>query len=194
MDVFDAIKNRRSIRKYQEKDVSDEILQKILDAGNWAPSAANKQPWEFVTVRSAETKNRLQEIVDENAAISAIWEPRFATYLDRYGRFVKTAPVIVIVLVDPSRTGPHVFGEKTYLLSVGAAIQNILLATHTLGLGAVWITMYNEFKVKALIRAPKEYEVAGIVPIGHPAEERKSSRKSLKVKLHSELFEQETQR
>jgi len=188
MNVFEAIKNRRSIRKYQKKDVSDEILQKILDAGNWAPSAANRQPWEFVIVRNVKTKNRLQEIVDENAAISAIWEPRFATYLDRYGRFVKTAPVVVIVLADPLKTGPHVFGEETYMLSVGAAIQNILLAAHAMGLGTAWISMYDEFKVKELIKAPKGYKVVGVIPIGYPAEKRETSRIKLDKKIHFEKF------
>jgi len=188
MLVFDAIRNRRSIRKYKEKDIPGEILLKILEAGNWAPSAANKQPWEFIVVKNGETKNKLQEIVLENAQISAIWEPSFANYLNRYGRFIEKAKVVVVILTDPARTGPHVFGEETHILSAGAAIQNILLAAHALGLGAVWISMYDEFKVKSLLNAPKEYKVAGIVPIGYPDEVRESTRIPVEKKIHIEKF------
>jgi len=122
LDLFEAIKTRRSIRAFTREEISDREIEKILDAARWAPSAGNIQPWIFVVVKDPGTKRRLSE-----AALSQF--------------FIEEAPVVIVVCADQerSRRGYGSRGANLYCIQdTAAATQNILLAAHALGLGACW--------------------------------------------------------
>ncbi len=152
MDVLEAIKGRRSIRKYREDPVPQEKVDKILEAAIWAPSAHNSQPWEFIVLRNEELKRKVAEVLP-------------------YGRFLHQAPLGIVVLVDPERsTHPPEDGAT--------ATQNILLASHFLGLGSCWIAPHDG-KVKHILGIPEEKMVLSVISIGYPDESPKVGRKDL---------------
>jgi len=157
VDFFEAIKNRRSIRRYTKEKVSDDLLLEILDAGRWAPSAGNSQPWNFIVLRDKEVRERVAE--------ATTW-----------GEFLADAPIGIAVVVDPK--------ASAHSVEDGAiAAENMLLAAHALGLGACWIGSYNssyEEEVKDILAIPKDKRLLSIIPIGHPDEHPKKVRKELR--------------
>jgi nitroreductase len=154
MDVFDAIKGRRSIRAFQEKEIPEEFIEKILDAARWAPSAGNIQPWEFIIVKDKELKMKLAEAA--------------------YGQyFIAEAPIVIVVCTNIRKSSSRygIRGETLYSIQdAAAATQNILLSVHALGLGACWIGAFSEEKVISILNIPKHVRPVAIIPIGYPAE------------------------
>ena len=108
MDVLTAIKERRSIRRYEPKPVSRDQLEQVLEAGRWAPSASNRQPWKFIVVTDETVKKRLAQVAT-------------------YGSFLAQAPAAIAVVIDPQ-------GSTHPVEDGAAATQNMLLAAHALGL------------------------------------------------------------
>jgi len=154
LNVFEAIKTRRSIRAFTSEEVSDGEIEKILDAARWAPSAGNIQPWIFVIVKNPEAKRRLSE-----AALNQF--------------FIEEAPVVIVACADQerSRRGYGSRGANLYCIQdTAAAIQNILLAAHALGLGACWVGAFDEEEARRILRVPGGVRPVAIIPIGHPAE------------------------
>jgi len=148
MDVMKAIKERRSIRVFKDIPVDEGKLERILEAARWAPSACNEQAWEFVVVRESSMKQRL---VQEAGAVP----------------FTRKCPVLVYVLYREDITAEN----QANVQSAAAAVQNMLLASHSMGLGSVWIcTCGNREKVKALLNVPQNLKVVCAVAIGHPGE------------------------
>jgi len=154
VELFEAIKGRRSIRRFQEKDVPYELVMKLIDAARWAPSAGNVQPWEFVVVRDPGLKKALAR-----AALNQM--------------FIAQAPVVIVVCADEIRSG-SVYGPRGATLyciqDTAAATQNMLLAAHALGLGACWVGAFNEEEVRRVLGIPPGVRPVAIVPIGYPAE------------------------
>ena len=173
MDVFEAIKSRRSIRAYTGDEVSDETVKRLIDAARWAPSAGNIQPWEFVVVRDPVTKRRLS-----------------AAALDQ--AFIEEAPIVIVVCADKDRSGWRYGrrGVNLYCLEdTAAAMQNMLLAACALGLGACWIGAFREEAVEGILKTPKALRPVAIIPIGHPAEKpRVPQRRSIGEITHYESF------
>ena len=173
MDVFEAIKKRRSIRAFKNIDVSDEIVEKLIDAARWAPSAGNIQPWEFIIVRSLDTKRRLAE-----AALNQT--------------FIEEAPVVIVVCADYQRSarGYGSRGATLYCIQdTAAAIQNIHLAAIALGLGTCWIGAFREEPVKKLLGIPDGVRPVAIIPVGYPAEQpAPRPRRPLNEIIHHEMF------
>ena len=159
MEVFEAIKGRRSVRKYKKDSVPEELILKILDAGRWAPSASNVQPWSFIVLKDVEVKRRVAEVTT-------------------YGRFLADAPLGIVVVIDPA------VSYRSGGVEDGAiATQNMLLAAHALGLGTCWIGSYNstyEESVKEILEIPKNRRVLSIISIGYPAESPTKTRKELR--------------
>jgi len=153
LDVFEAIKTRRSIRAFTEEEVSEEEIRKIREAARWAPSAGNIQPWIFVIVRDPKRKRRLSE-----AALNQL--------------FIEEAPVVIVVCADQERSG-RVYGRRgsdLYCIQdTAAAIQNLLLAAHALGLGACWVGAFNEDAVRHVLNIPDGVRPVAIIPMGRPA-------------------------
>ena len=152
--IIDLIKSRRSIREYTEEDVSDEAVKQIIEAGSWAPSGLNNQPWRFVIVRAAEIKEKLAG-------------------LTHYGKIILNAPVVIPVFLNNAVS----YDRTKDTQAVGACIQNMLLAIHGLGLGGVWLgeILKNREEVRALLDLPKELELMAVVALGHPKHTSQSS-------------------
>lgn len=154
MDVFEAIKKRRSIRAFTPEDVSKEEIEKLLDAARYAPSAGNIQPWEFIVIRDFKIKRKLSmAALDQN--------------------FIEEAPVVIVVCANEMRSGRGYGsrGATLYCLQdTAAAIQNMLLTACALDLGTCWVGAFHEEDVRETLDVPKGVRPIAIIPVGHPAE------------------------
>ncbi|NYZ75922.1 nitroreductase family protein [Candidatus Micrarchaeota archaeon] len=176
-DFFAVVKGRRAVRKLKRKEVPLKLLVKVIEAGTWAPSAVNTQPWAFILVRDKELKKRVREIYDEASSTSGLYK--------QDTEFVENA-TLIIVLSDT--------GNVLHQFSTSAAVENMLLAATALGLGSVWMCRplrvektLNE--LRELFKIPSNYEIIGIVALGYPDEKPKpKERKPLKEILHFEKF------
>jgi nitroreductase len=152
LHVIEAIEGRRSIRSFQDKEISNKHILEILRCGTYAPSAGDVRPWEFVIVKDRKQKEALAQ--------SALNQD-----------FIIQAPVVLVVLADKSRCGSAYGSRGVNLYSIqdtAAAIQNILLATYSMGLGACWIGAFNDDKVNKIVRAVKHVQTVAIIPTGYP--------------------------
>jgi nitroreductase len=145
MDVFEAIKRRRSVRKYRPEPIPKEKLESILEAARLAPSAGNRQPWLFVVVQAAERKKALAEHANEQA-------------------FLADAAAIVAAVGDPDVSAR--WHEKDTMI----ALEHMVLAATALGYGSCWIGAFDEDAVKRLLKIPARMKVVALLPIGVPAE------------------------
>jgi len=168
METIEAIRTRRSVREFKDEDVSDSTLEQILEAGRWAPSGLNNQAWRFIVVRNQDTK----------VAISR---------LTKYGRIIKNAPVLIAVFLDRD----HMYDYIKDVQSIGACIQNMLLAVHSMGLGGVWLgeILKNKETVNRILEAPDSYELMAVIALGRPVEKNRiSDRKDLNELAFREKF------
>ncbi len=173
MDVFEAIHGRRSIRAYQEEDVSDAVIDKLTSAATMAPSAGNLQAWELIIVRDRERKVGLMR-----AALAQ--------------EFVAEARLVIVICANELRSAQRYGrrGASLYCIQdCAAATQNLLLAAHALGLGACWVGSFDESAVSRLLGIPRGVRPVTLVPIGYPAEEPElPPRLPLERVVHLERF------
>ena len=160
-ELMDVIKGRRSIRRYQEQDVSDEMLNQLYEAVMWTPSWANTQCWELIVVKDQETKEKLQETISKgNPATKAM----------------VNAPVVLALCGRLERAG-YYYGQVTtkfgdwLMFDLGLATQNLCLAACNLGLGTVIVGLFDHNRAKEVLAIPPGYEVVVLIPLGHPARE-----------------------
>ena len=177
MEVFEAINNRRSIRQQKSDPVDEKTLEKVLEAGRWAPSWANTQCWRFVVVRDAKLK--------EEAALTMFKRPG-STEMSPTAQAIIDAPVLIVVCAEMGKSGIRPDGSSAtdkgdwYMFDVALATQNMTLAAHTLGLGTVIIGAFDAPRVAELLGVPSGYSVVTMTPLGVPAGEgRTPSRKEL---------------
>jgi nitroreductase len=161
MSILESILSRRSIRRYQKKEIPKEVLLQILETGRQAPSAANRQPIRFVIVNDPTILKNLC-----NTVIT---------------RFVKQAPVAIVgcANVKSLMTG------KWAVVDTTIAMQNMVIGAWALGIGSCWIGACNEQKVKEMLNIPKDWKVVALVTLGYPSEEPKPKKK----KYIEELFD-----
>jgi len=148
MDVFEAIKSRRSIRSFLDKPIEEEKLLRVLEAGRLAPSAKNLQEWKFIVVRDAELRKKV--------AIAA-----------NNQRFIAEAPVIIIgcaTLVDYVMT----CGQLAYPIDLTIAMGHMTLQAVEEGLGTCWIGAFKEDEVKKVLQIPEHIRIVQIFPLGYP--------------------------
>ncbi len=158
--VLRALQERRSIRNYTRDPVDRASVEAILDAGRWSPSGLNNQPWKFLVILPEDPR---QEIL--------------AGYT-KYDRIVREAGALIAVFLDKE----HTYNEVKDLQGVGACIQNMLLAVHALGLGAVWlgqIINQEEQVMEALKLDPYALGFMALLAVGHPASTGASTRRPL---------------
>jgi nitroreductase len=165
MDVLQAIFTRRSIRKFTGEPISEENMQTLLKAGFSAPSAHNSQPWHFVVVKNPAS---LEYIAEAHP----------------YAKMLPKAGSCIIVCGDN-----NVQKAKGFLVEdCSAAIQNILLAAHGLGLGAVWCGLYPAPELTQIIattiKLPDHIDPIGMVVVGHKAEDREPASRFDNAKIH----------
>ncbi|MFH1404028.1 MAG: nitroreductase [Candidatus Altiarchaeota archaeon] len=146
MDVLEAIRSRRSVREFSEKHVDDKLVGDILTAGVWAPSGLNNQPWKFKVLNGV--------LKDSIAGCT------------RYGRIIRDAPVCIAVFLDENEG----YDRTKDVQAIGACIQNMLLAAHSIGLGGVWLgeILNQREKVRELLGVPESCELMAVIAIGWP--------------------------
>jgi nitroreductase len=169
MEFKDLVKARRSCRSFEADEVPDNHLKSILEAGQWAPSPLNRQPWEFIIITEPELKEGIKAVAEE--ARQGVIDQGGPGWVSKYPMdFLAEAPVLIAVLVDPSRGGlGNYFGQEPGATQATCAcVQNMMLAAWDLGLGSLWFTFFNPEKVRAILDVPESLEVAGVLPIGKP--------------------------
>ena len=171
MELMQAIKDRRSIRRYTSTPVSEEDLMTVLEAARWAPSWSNTQCWRFIVVRDHQIKETIaQALPQENVAVQAIRE----------------APLVIVVCAKLGRSG-YIRREKAtdkggywFMFDVALAMENLVLAAHSLGLGTVHVGWFDAEKVAEILEVPEGMAVVEMTPLGHPDERpRPPGRKEL---------------
>jgi len=174
MDFDDVIVKRRSIRKFKEDRVPEKVLNKVLDAGRWAPSAGNSQPWRFVVVTDADVKQGIAKIcIEFSRKMWAKFSPERARYLAaRGGSWDKSGigriPVLIVVCYEILER----MREELVLVSTWCAIENMLLAATAEGLGSCIYTFYSikeEDRLKEMLRVPERYRIAAMIQLGYSA-------------------------
>lgn len=145
MDILNLLKSRRSVRVYQDKLVPQDLLLQILEAGRWAPTGANLQPWHFIVVTDPETLKEIGKV---------------ARFFFIKSSFVEKAPVVLILGFD-TRKGKY--GRYDVTLAGG----NMMTMATNLGLGTCWIGAFDEPKVKEILGIPKPIEVIALITLGY---------------------------
>ncbi len=165
MDVLEAIHSRRSVRKYEDRPVPEDLVRKLLAAAMAAPSARNSQPWQFVVVTE-------RELLQEAARINP------------NARMARHAPLGILICGDPGL-------EKSpgyWPVDCAAAAENLLLAAHGLGLGAVWTGVYPRGErmdgFRRLLGLPGEIEPHSFMVVGFPAEEPAAQERFREDRIH----------
>jgi nitroreductase len=164
MDALEAIKKRRSIRKYKPDPVDDKTLEIVLDAARLAPSWSNSQCWRFIVVRDNITKSRLADTIQPHPALGS----------NPSTEAIRTAPVDIIACAKKGESGCFNGkavtdkGEYWFMLDVGLAMENLVLAATAFGLGTVHIGLFDAHQVAEILGIPNHYYVVEMTPLGYP--------------------------
>ncbi|NWF94756.1 MAG: nitroreductase family protein [Candidatus Thorarchaeota archaeon] len=165
MDALEAIRTRRSIRKYEARPVSSDMIEQILRAGMSAPSAGNQQAWQFVVITD-------RDILDKIPSVHP------------YSKMVREVSVAILVCGDLDAEKYKGF----WIQDCSAATQNMLLAAHALGLASVWLGIHprteREEGLKRLLGLPEHIVPLALLPIGYPAEKKAPEDRYRKEKVH----------
>ncbi len=159
MNLIKLIKTRRSIRRFTDDPVSDGLIDNIIEAGTWAPSGKNNQPWKFAIIKDKGLKAQVSE-------------------LTHYSKCVLSANVLIAVFLDNASSYHKIKDAQ----AIGACLQNMLLTIHDQGLGAVWLgeILRNGDKVRELVNGSDDLELMAVLALGYPAGEGgQGSRKEL---------------
>ena len=170
--LFDVVRKRRTARAYASRPVSRKAVQAVLEWARWAPSAANRQPWEFIVIDDGATKERLrQAFVAEGAAHDRQYQSVTAKQAE-----LLSAPVLIAVCGDPGAKArfinateiPEANREELFLMSLGAAIQNILLAAANLGLCSTWMARLARVPgAREILQVPSALRLVSFVVLGY---------------------------
>jgi nitroreductase len=169
MDVMEAIKERRSVRAYQDRPVPEEKLKAILEAARLAPSAANRQEWKFIVVQDKEKRLSIMKAAGGQ-------------------KFVGEAPVVIAaVSLNPGYVMRC--GVPAHPVDLAIAVDHMTLKAVEEGLGTCWIGHFEQEKVKEILNVPKEYKVVVLLTLGYPADSPSPKRrKSLEELISYERF------
>ena len=181
MELNEAIRKRRSVRKYTDYRVTDEEIREVLEAARLAPSWANTQVWEFIVVRDP----------DLIRAVAATYSE-----LNPARKCSDNASALIVACAKKGVSGCKGGGEDVtkysnwYMFDLGLAVQNLCLKAHELGLGTVIVGYLDHDKCKALLALPDEYEAVAVLPIGRPAVAGKEGppRRALREFVHGDRF------
>jgi nitroreductase len=147
MSLLDVIFSRRSIRRYEKRSVPEDVMNKILEAGRQAPSAGNAQPWHFIVVTDPKIKEKLSQ--------------------GRWNTFIRDSAFTV---VGCGYVGDE-YGRKWSTVDTSIALQNMVIAAWSLGVGSCWVGAFEEEEVKKILNIPDEWRVIAMVAFGYPAEQ-----------------------
>ena len=152
MDFYEVVRTRRSIRKYSSKPISDDVLNRVLDAVRIAPSGSNRQPWKFILVKDKDVKAELASNCNNQ-------------------QFIAEAPIAIAACgydVQYNRGG--YMGAMSMIMDVSIAFTHLILAARAEGLGTCWIGAFNNDALKKLLKLPDEWNVVAVTPLGYPNE------------------------
>lgn len=167
MEVLEAIKTRRSIRRYKPDPIDDKDLETVLEAALWAPSWANTQCWRFIVVRDANTKAKLSSTFGQIERAGAASD-------NPATKAVLQAPLVVVACAKLHQSGyrhdgtPATDKNEWHMYDVALAMQNLTLAAHALGLGTVHIGALDAEKAAEILEVPEGYCVVAMTPLGSP--------------------------
>lgn len=153
MSVLEIIKKRKSVRKYREDSIPDESLHRVLEAGRWAPSGKNLQPWKFIVVQDKSLKDKLAQAAAHQT-------------------FIADAPVVIVGCGFPE----HCYAKmgrymKSWPVDVAVALEHMMLQACEEGLGTCWIGAFREDEVKPILNIPPHVKVLALTPLGYPEKE-----------------------
>jgi nitroreductase len=168
MDTIEAIKTRRSIRKFSDKAVEPEKIQTILEAVQAAPSWSNMQCWRMVVVKAAETRAKISDL----SYVESFFTTR-GYKSNPAQRGIADAPVVVVLCAVPEQSG-ELNGQQYYLTDTGIASENLMLAAHAVGLATVFVGVFDEEKLGDLLEIPPGVRIVGLFPIGYSMSEPKA--------------------
>jgi len=152
MSVFDIMKSRRSVRRYQNKTIPDDVLTRVLEAARIAPSGKNLQPWKFIVIKDQEKRKKLA--VASNSQF-----------------FVAEAPVVIAACGFPDQSYQHQGNYmKSWSIDVSIALDHLMLMAWEEGLGTCWIGAFKETEVKKVLSIPEDVKVLALTPLGYPDE------------------------
>ncbi|MCD1293764.1 nitroreductase [Methanocella sp. CWC-04] len=168
MDVFEAIKTRRSIRKYKPDPIPDDILMRILESARLAPSASGRQPWTLVVIRNKNLKKALASACNNT-------------------KYVEECNVFIVGVGDPS--------QKWYVTDLSVAMEHMVLTAWDSGVGSCWIGYFTEDLIKAILDIPEDRKIVACLTLGYPDERpEERPRKDLKDLVYFEKFMEEGRR
>lgn len=181
METRDCIKSRRSVRRFTEQPVTDEMIMELLEAIRWSPSWANTQCWEIIIVKDQKGKENLTKLLAEN-------NPAAKGLIE--------APLVMILCGKKGISGVKRGEMQTdkgdwFMFDLGIACQNLCLAAHDMGLGTVHIGSFDHKGVDQLLGLPEDICSVEIIPVGYPAKEPNAPpRKELASFVHAEKYGQ----
>lgn len=144
-EIFLNIRERRTIRNFSDKDIPLDIIKKLIEAGSYAPSGHNNQPWRFIIIKDKEFKDNLAKYTI-------------------YGNIIKKANSLILVFMDKENS----YHREKDLMAIGASIQNILLYAYSLGIGTAWLgeILKNADEIRNLCKLEERYELFCVIAIG----------------------------
>jgi len=162
MDITQAIKGRRAVRKYKTDPVSDKDLETVLEAARWAPSWKNSQCWRFVVVRDPQVK----------AKLAATLKPE----TNRASMGIREAPVVIVACAELGKSGYHKGEHGTdkgdwFMFDTALAMQNLALAAYAMGLGTVHVGLFDAKEAARILDVPDGAVVVEMTPLGYPDEQ-----------------------
>jgi nitroreductase len=189
MDVFEAIRNRRSIRHYKNDPVDDKTVQAVLEGAHWAPSWDNLQCWRFIVVRDPNIKSEIADTLIK-IKIDNEWVENATA------KSIKQAPVLIVLCAEKGKAGYNADGSPATdkgdywcLFDVALAMENLLLAARALGLGTIIVGKFDSARVARILDVPREYTVVTMTPLGFSEHKGTiSPRKQLSEVLFKEKY------
>ena len=156
MNCADAIRQRRSVRKYSSREIPEKDIIAMIDAGIWAPSGLNNQPWKFKIISDKGTKASIEKFT-------------------KYSHIIKSAEVLICVFLDKKQ----IYNRDKDLMAVGACIQNMLLKAYSLGIGTCWLgeILNQKEALCAHLNIEDDLELAAVISLGYPAEKKESGQR-----------------
>ena len=189
MELFEAIKNRRSIRQYKSDPLDDKTVNKVLEAAHWAPSWGNSQCWRFIVVRDPKIKADIAGTLTR-VQVDTEWVENAAS------QSIKYAPVLIVLCAEKGKAGCQPDGapatdkgEYWYLFDAALAMENLVLAAYDAGLGTVIVGDFNAVKAAKILSVPEGFTVITMTPLGVPENKGQiSPRKKLSEVYYTDKF------
>ena len=152
-DKIKLFLTRKSVRKYKKDPVDRELIDTIIEAVRWAPSARNRQPWEFIFIDDPKLKKKAVRATGINSNIG----------------FLNSAPVLIVGLAD-RRKNLRFNGIDYYLIDFAIAMEHLVLAAWEYGIGTCWVAWFSSKKLRSLLSIPERFEIVAISPLGYPSD------------------------